>query len=236
MFNKLQCIGDGGCFAPDLKANSWFFIHNDTLVLLECNYDTFKAFLSQQVTISDDITDIIICISHTHEDHIGGLASFLYWLEYVKHFLLTHVSIISKSKQDLIKYLELTYVPNLYSNSLSILEGPIIIINEIMIKVYPEQHVPGMNCCGFLFSDTSNDLSQYEFYYTGDTSCPNKEIIRLFNEDKIKYLLAEVTFYKNDVHTHYSWYINHINTSRFKDIRFCHFDSGAAKEKIELSR
>lgn len=235
MFNKLQCIGDGGCFASDLKANSWFFIHNNTLVLLECNYDTFRAFLSQQVTIPDNITDIIICISHTHEDHICGLASFLYWLEYVKHFPLVHVSIISKSKQDLFKYLELTYVPNLYSNPLSILEGPITITNEIMIKIYSEQHVPGMNCCGFLFANASN-LSQYEFYYTGDTACPNEEIIKLFNEDKIKYLLAEVTFYKNNVHTHYSWYINHINTSKFKDIRFCHFDSSTAKEKIELLR
>ena len=44
MFDKLQCIGDGSCFVPDLKSNSYMFTHDDTLVLLECPYDTFRAF------------------------------------------------------------------------------------------------------------------------------------------------------------------------------------------------
>lgn len=70
-------IGNGTAFQPD-ATNTSFTLFNDRL-LVDCGYNVFGRLL--ELGIADKID--VVFITHTHDDHIGSLGSFLYYREFV---------------------------------------------------------------------------------------------------------------------------------------------------------
>ena len=77
-------LGNGTAFEPH-KTNTAFTVMNDT-ILIDCGYNVFEKLLN---TVDENGTSIAnkieyIFITHAHDDHIGSLSSFLYWVEFVR--------------------------------------------------------------------------------------------------------------------------------------------------------
>ena len=75
----------GSCFSTGYKCTSFYFSLNSTCYLFECSYDTFQ-YIKTHMDEFKQYKQFVIAISHIHEDHVGGLGSFLYWLKYaIRH-------------------------------------------------------------------------------------------------------------------------------------------------------
>ena len=75
LFNKINFIGKGGDFSCDLTKRSFFLIHEGWLYIFEPNYDAFMFYMRSERLRK--YRNIVFCISHTHDDAMNGINSFL---------------------------------------------------------------------------------------------------------------------------------------------------------------
>lgn len=226
LFDKLKLIGNGGCFASDLKNTSFYYKDGDTLCIFECNMDTFR-FLKNEWKKVYNGGDIVICISHLHEDHVGGLGSFLMFLLHAVNISSDKVTIICPDYEDMIDYLDSVagFMPYYHSVTDEDYQykGENGVTRTISLSI--TSHVSDILCCGFKVDN--------EFYYTGDTWHPNDDMIAAFNSGELKALVAEVTLCDpSEVHTPFSFYRKNIKPFRFNMIQFVHFDNAEAVQEV----
>lgn len=74
MFN-LTFTGIGSAFNPTLYNTSCYYKEGNKLLLIDCGSDTYRRLCESNVL--DGITDIYVCITHTHQDHIGSLGTLI---------------------------------------------------------------------------------------------------------------------------------------------------------------
>lgn len=70
-------LGNGTAFQTE-QTNTSFTIFDDR-ILVDCGYNVFGKL--KELGIADKIE--VVCITHTHDDHIGSLGAFLYYREFV---------------------------------------------------------------------------------------------------------------------------------------------------------
>jgi len=70
-------LGNGTAFQTE-QTNTSFTVFDDR-ILVDCGYNVFGKL--KELGIADKIE--LVCITHTHDDHIGSLGAFLYYREFV---------------------------------------------------------------------------------------------------------------------------------------------------------
>lgn len=83
--NFLNFIGRGSAFNPNMGGNTsaFFLTDNDkTFNLIDCGCTVFFRIL--ELKLLDNIKKVNVFITHTHDDHIGSLASLIEYCHYIK--------------------------------------------------------------------------------------------------------------------------------------------------------
>jgi len=214
MKNMIRFIGTGNAFS--IKNNNSFdfqlFAKENNLArfIYEIPMTTCKEFINgvnNGINIKDD--RYIIMISHLHEDHVGGLATFLQYLYFslgIDIYNKDKLIIICPNKEEMKDYLRLTMGGN-NLNKLNIIDH-LVDIEELRdfkkVKIIPVlvNHVEGINSCGFI-TKVDDIIS---FYYTGDCNNIPEEIRILFNNKKIDFMISELSDKPNSVHLDISYF------------------------------
>lgn len=243
IFNSIKIIGDGSCFSKGYKCTSFYFTLNHTCYLFECSFDTFQ-YIKEHMQEFSQYKRFIISISHFHEDHIGGLGSFIYLLKYSMN--MKEVTVITPSESNMKKYLTLV-APSFNADFKTSIITKLIPnkTNSISIQTVSTNHDGNMPCCGLLVGQNTPYSKFFDFYYTGDSASfetPTIEshgksfkIFDLFNHNEIYGLIAEVSLNPSPVHTCFSEYEQLIDKQNWSRVKFVHFNS-TEEEQIINSR
>lgn len=118
---QLYYFGDGSAFNIK-RGNSSAFTYlgrsdmcAGILVLFDVNQETYRTLFYNKALL-ENVHQIIICITHTHPDHINGLADLLYYLRFVKKGkpqvdIITPSELMTRRIFNLLKVFEIDVTP-----------------------------------------------------------------------------------------------------------------------------
>jgi len=155
----LRFLGRGSAFSAE--NNSAFFIKDNELVLIDCSMSSFNKIKAMNLT---GIKEIFVLVTHTHSDHIGGIAMLIDYEYFIGHIPVTVVAPSVQLKEDISFYL--SHLDGCEKSWFSL-----ITVNELNRDWFKEailtSHAPQLEgrCFGYnLFLEGKNIV------YTGDTN------------------------------------------------------------------
>lgn len=160
----LHFFGRGSAF--DEQQNSAFFADEDDVILIDCPMSSFHKLRKmniERLTESGSIRIIIILVTHTHGDHVSGIATLIQYAFYVWHVPVVVAAPTPDVKEDL-RYL-LQRLEGCDSQAYHLTTADML---KLWVKdVIPTTHAPGLNgrCFGYHLS-----IDNHNVIYTGDTN------------------------------------------------------------------
>ena len=92
----LKFLGRGSAFADE--HNSAFFRYRGKIILIDCSMTTFNKVKKMNL---DNVTGIDILVTHTHSDHISGIAMLIDFMWFIKKIPVTVVAPSAEVLKDL---------------------------------------------------------------------------------------------------------------------------------------
>lgn len=222
LFNRVNFIGKGGDFSSDLTKRSFFIIHEGWLYIFEPNYDAFMYYM--RTARLRKYRNIVLCISHIHDDAMNGINSFLSCIhdrgeKEANVYIITRVD-------DVIKTLAASGIYPRYTKNTHIVHE---LVNTASLDIVTVDMIHGeFDSCGFLVNDrksTTND----NIFYTGDCSEIPAIIMRRFIEGSIKGLITDVTLeYPSTEHVSFKFFkdlVSIYGADILNRIKFVHFQN-----------
>jgi ribonuclease BN (tRNA processing enzyme) len=240
---RLTPIGIGAGLSMDdnntpFRTNSWYFIYGHTMYIFDCGYSTGCYFTSKEgrdILVKNHIKEVVVLITHMHEDHCGGLS--MLWFAITKALgrqLIIYVP--DRLEKDLEDYLRITGTPeeaipfityhNRYRSDTGYIDDTKSEYRntDFLFRSVPQRHVFGMNCYGYFIYPVIDNLesirhvsNEWTLYYSGDISQTAATSIMLTNylttDDKSieRTIYQEVTFDEHsDVHYPYKVFLNQL--------------------------
>lgn len=189
---KLKFLGIGGALNLDLGGNSAFLKRNNKLLVIDvCECATEKLVKNN---ILDGINEVYIVITHTHYDHVAGLGTLIWYLNYR---LSVKTYVIYNSKKYLNHLKKLFKTTGVDLKLINFIKDTDFLLGDLSLKLKLTTHEPTLICNGIMFSDKEG-----KYYYTGDTN--DIEYIRkIAKDDSVKTIYSEVSESTYDVHIAY---------------------------------
>jgi len=190
----LAFAGRGSAFTDE--HNSAFFIENKTLILLDCPMSAFQKY---KLLNYEFINQIVILVTHTHGDHIGGIGTMIHYAQFILHKPVV-VTAPSETVEQELKML-LSQIEGCNQDAYAVITAENL-KESWFVDVIPTQHVKQLSgkCFGYCLKIQNKNI-----VYTGDTKTLTPFLPYLKKGDV---LYTEVSYYqkpddKNAVHL--SW-------------------------------
>lgn len=200
MINKVEVLGCGGAFAPELGNSSFLLWKKDgSAILFDCGGDVFAKLKAKDCLHAIDI----VVMSHFHGDHAGSLDTLIYWSYFIQHKTLKVVTAQRAAAINFLKAID----PQLIT-MVEFSEGD----SNILLKVVDHCEKITYSCCAQIG----------EVFISGDTKTA------LIN-DESPICLHEVCFgakYPNMVHTHYDDLLLSLNKDQKAKYWLYHYNVG----------
>ncbi len=169
MFYVSKILGDGSAFNIGRGNNSAYFIKNNEMFLIDCGNDVFSKVLFYKLFEKHKIIKLHIFISHLHNDHIGSLASMIFFWYYHKN---DKVNVYHLNTKRLIEYLDIVGVGReMYDMKHEYLS------KGLSLSFVKTSHVFSMESFGI---EILNGDKKY--YFSGDTNNIVKKIKENYDE------------------------------------------------------
>ena len=154
----IKFLGRGSAFADE--NNSAFFTEGGRMILIDCPMTAFHKIKRMSL---DNINAIDIIVTHTHSDHVSGIAMLIDFMWFVKKIPITVVAPTVEVKNDLHYFINiLDGCSDDWYSMLTIDE-----YKELKIEAIPTSHTEQLagKCFGYHI-----ELNGKDIVYTGDTN------------------------------------------------------------------
>ncbi len=183
---NLKFTGVGSAFNPTLYNTSCYYTEANKMLLIDCGGDTFRRLY--ELCVLDRISDIYVCVTHTHQDHIGSLGT-----------LIAYCSFVTKKNVTLIldrdeKYRKQIFDTLLYAGVKKDIDYKVQhdlkgIFKAIFdVSFFNVNHNSFLKSKAYIFYLNSNE----KFIYSGDSKDINTILHHCHNVGKYKFVQAFV--------------------------------------------
>ena len=192
----LKFLGRGTGFSDD--HNGACFVQGSSLVLMDCPLITFKRLKNEGLAAfagTEKPDKLVIAVTHTHSDHVGGLALTIHYAKFVWGIKVTVIAPSEEVKKNLDYMLTELDGCDKENYSLVTAEEYKSTSGETWLKAaIPTKHVPALDgkCFGY-----NLEIDGINTIYTGDTRSLDPYLSYL---DEGSVLYTECSAYKTEVH------------------------------------
>lgn len=222
--NELKFLGNKGAFSLG-NNNAAYYKLNDILIIFDCGETVFKEVKNRNI-IDDAIKRVDVIITHFHSDHVGSLGSLLFYCRYRK---IKDINIIFPIKEMVYNLLNLYGISDEIYHVLQPQE-----VDDYYLKEYKVRHgdirnkkLVLMPAYGYHFKDCLNN-----FFFSGDSATINKQILKLFNEEKINILYHDVSMDGYKTHVQLEEIEKLITKEKRKRVFLMHLNDSVDEEKL----
>ncbi|KOS60338.1 MBL fold metallo-hydrolase [Lysinibacillus agricola] len=227
----LKFIGSGSAFNTKLGNNSAYYKVGNQMLLIDCGSNIFHRI--KENNILEGIEHIHVLVTHTHADHVGSLADFIFYSYYCHgEFAKPTVSVYS--------------VHDVKIEELLAINGVIPELHCITKKFQSDTQY-NLNFCKVLFEKSSHveEIPSYSIelyiddkliYYTGDTNSLKLSLLNP-NESSQVYDYVYVDTCKADYEGNVHLSLRKLSELVSRDLRskfWCmHLDEGFDRQEAE---
>jgi hypothetical protein len=156
---KMNFLGIGSGFNLSLgNSSAFFYDDNKNFYLIDCGFDVFGKIMKYDLL--KDVNEIHVFITHLHDDHMGSLATLMFYSYYV----LNKKTNIYFANFDMARLIKLQ--GGLRQCSLNIQKSGEV--NKMNFEFKTASHCTGMPAYSLKLSYNDNGDSNF-IYYSGDT-------------------------------------------------------------------
>ncbi|MDT8718832.1 MBL fold metallo-hydrolase [Clostridium sp. 19966] len=220
-------IGTGSAFNTALGNTSCYIKKDSSMLLVDCGGTVYERL--QKLNLLSNLKNLHVIITHTHPDHVGSLGEVIFY----SHFILK-----IKPKlyfQDgpwikgLFKYIGVQeQMYELVTDKSCTIEDSSL--GNMELEFMPVEHEEGMPAFAFLMKYSGKNI-----YYSGDAKGIGRDILRLFNNDRIDMLYQDTCALDYDGNAHTSLKrLKEMIPHAMRDKVYCiHHDNTLSKYEVE---
>ncbi len=216
----LKFLGTGGATNIELGNNSAYIKRDRCLLLIDASESSTEKLVSLGV-LNEKLDEVVIFITHTHADHIGGLGTLIWYCNFELNIKPKIFSNSESHENTISSILTLLGVKNKhyeFTND-NYLPTP-----NIHIEAIKTTHTPELECYSLRIKD-----DEEEIFYTGDTN--DIDLVKRMAKDKnISKIYCEISTDNYPAHIYYEDLKDIEEKEKFV---LMHFNSMEAYKKIK---
>lgn len=232
--NMLKFIGSGSAFNTKLGNNSAYLKFNEAkeMLLIDCGTTTLQRIKDNNIL--KGVEHIHVAITHTHDYHIGSLASLILYTYYSHgEFAKSKVTVYSCKGVKVDNYLKLTgCIKDKHYKGEKLNEGFKHYINnrELIFSFDKTKHVKELTCYNLEI-----EFDDEYYFYSGDSNVLSDNMLELIEMNFFDYLYIDTckADYPGNIHLSLRELSEKVKVEYRHNIYCMHLDEGFDKDEAE---